>query len=229
MKILFATTSANALDPDHRTGLWLEEFADPFTMFGNAGYSVVVASPKGGTVPLDPKTEPTDADRKKWPEALAALKNTRRLADMDSADFDALFIPGGHGPLIDLVNDPDVQRLVAQFDGQGRIIASVCHGPAALLNARGADGQWFLKGRQVTGFTNLEERLALKHDVVPFLLEDELRARGAKFGHALVPFTSHVVRDGNLITGQNPASSERVAESVIQVLEARGGLQDAHP
>jgi len=219
MNVLIVTTSCNMLAPDHPTGLWLEEFAVPFTAFSEAGASIRVVSPKGGAVPIDPKTAPTEKDREKWPAALQALSSTGRLAEVAADRFDAVFIPGGHGPMVDLVNDQQLQRLLAAFDRDGKMVAAVCHGPAALLNVRNAAGEPLAKGRKVTGFTNVEERLVLLHSVVPFLLEDALKERGANFESALLPFFSHVVRDENLITGQNPASSTKVAEELLAALE----------
>ncbi|MGZ3393855.1 MAG: type 1 glutamine amidotransferase domain-containing protein [Isosphaeraceae bacterium] len=219
MNVLIVTTSCNMLAPDHPTGLWLEEFAVPFTAFSEAGASIRVVSPKGGAVPIDPKTAPTEKDREKWPAALQALSSTGRLAEVAADRFDAVFIPGGHGPMVDLVNDQQLQRLLAAFDRDGKMVAAVCHGPAALLNVRNAAGEPLVKGRKVTGFTNVEERLVMLHSVVPFLLEDALKERGANFESALLPFFSHVVRDENLITGQNPASSTKVAEELLAALE----------
>ncbi|MGZ3336776.1 MAG: type 1 glutamine amidotransferase domain-containing protein [Isosphaeraceae bacterium] len=219
MNVLIVTTSCNMLAPDHPTGLWLEEFAVPFTAFSEAGASIRVVSPKGGAVPIDPKTAPTEKDREKWPAALQALSSTGRLAEVAADRFDAVFIPGGHGPMVDLVNDQQLQRLLAAFDRDGKMVAAVCHGPAALLNVRNAAGEPLVKGRKVTGFTNVEERLVLLHSVVPFLLEDALKERGANFESALLPFFSHVVRDENLITGQNPASSTKVAEELLAAIE----------
>lgn len=219
MNVLIVTTSCNMLAPDHPTGLWLEEFAVPFAAFSEAGASIRVVSPKGGAVPIDPKTAPTEKDREKWPAALQALTSTGRLAEVAADRFDAVFIPGGHGPMVDLVNDQKLQRLLAAFDRDGKMVAAVCHGPAALLNVRNAAGEPLVKGRKVTGFTNVEERLVMLHSVVPFLLEDALKERGANFESALLPFFSHVVRDENLITGQNPASSTKVAEELLAALE----------
>ena len=219
MNVLIVTTSCNMLAPDHPTGLWLEEFAVPFTAFSEAGASIRVVSPKGGAVPIDPKTAPTEKDREKWPAALQALTSTGRLAEVAADRFDAVFIPGGHGPMMDLVNDQELQRLLAAFDRDGKMVAAVCHGPAALLNVRNAAGEPLVKGRKVTGFTNVEERLVMLHSVVPFLLEDALKERGANFESALLPFFSHVVRDENLITGQNPASSTKIAEELLAALE----------
>lgn len=223
MKTLIVTTSADTLPPNHRTGLWLEEFAVPFTTLTDAGVEIVVASPKGGSVPLDPKTEPDEKDRQKWAGALNALSTTKQLSEVTADGFDAVFFPGGHGPLVDLRDNPELQRLIESFDREGKLIAAVCHGPAALLNARNTSGEPLIKGRKVTGFTNMEERLVMLHSVVPFLLEDAMKERGGDFDSALVPMISHVVRDGNLITGQNPGSSQKIADELLDALRGPSG------
>lgn len=226
MNILIVTTSASVLPPDHPTGLWLEEFTVPYEHFVAHGAHVTVASPLGGAVPLDPRTEPGDRERIKWFGALRALQSSESLAGIDPGFFDGLFIPGGHGPMVDLVHDRDLQRLISSFDEDGKFIGAVCHGPAALLEARGSNGHYLIRDRRLTGFSNLEERLAGMHAKVPFLLEDELRRRGARYESALLPMTSHVIRDGNLITGQNPASSERVAQEFLEGLQRNVELFD---
>ena len=218
MNILIVTTSCNMLAPGHPTGLWLEEFALPFTAFLEAGASIRVASPQGGVVPIDPKTAPAEQEHEQWPDALDALNFTERLADVSANGFNAIFITGGHGPMVDLAHDSSLHELLAAFDREGKLIAAICHGPAALVNVRNSAGEPLVKGRKVTGFTNVEERLVMLHSVVPFLLEDALKERGANFEYATLPFFSHVVRDGNLITGQNPASSTRIAEEVLIAL-----------
>ena len=221
MNVLIVTTSCDRLAPDHPTGLWLEEFAIPYTALSEAGVWIRVVSPKGGPVPIDPKSEPSDSDRQKWSAAIQALASTERLAETGADGFDAIFIPGGHGPMVDLVDDQDLQRLIAEFDREARLIAAVCHGPAALLNVRNSSGEFLVKGRKLTGFTDMEERLVMLHSVVPFLLEDALKDRGAKFESALLPMISHVVRDGHLITGQNPASSSRLAHELLAALQEK--------
>ncbi len=223
MKLLIVTTSADTLAPDHPTGLWLEEFAVPFNTLTEAGVEIVVASPKGGAVPLDPKTEPDEKQRQKWAGALGALEATKRLSEVTAEGFDALFFPGGHGPLMDLSDNADLKALIESFDRAGKIIAALCHGPAALLNACNASGEPLIKGRKVTGFTNMEERLVMLHSVVPFLLEDAMKERGADFDSAFVPMVSHVVRDGNLITGQNPSSSQTLADELLAALQEPSG------
>ena len=221
MRALFITTSATQLSPDHPTGLWLEEFAVPYLAVTEAGIAVTVASPDGGAVPLDPKTEPNDKQREQWAQPLAALQHSVTLQSVQDETFDAIFIPGGHGPMMDLDRHATVHELVARHDAVGKVIAAVCHGPAALVHAKRADGQPFFNGRRATGFTNAEEFLARLKDVVPFLLEDEMKASGADFHSALLPLLSHVEQDGNLITGQNPNSSEAVAKALVAALAGR--------
>jgi putative intracellular protease/amidase len=220
MRALFVTTSSDRLASGHPTGLWVEEFAVPFMAALDAGIGVVVASPKGGAVPLDAKSAPGDSQKAAWAPALAALGSSVTLASVQDADFDAIFIPGGHGPLVDLAHDAVLHGLVARHDTRGKLIAAVCHGPAALVDAQRADGAPFFEGRRATGFTNTEERLAGLHDQVPFLLEDAMKAKGADFHSALLPMLSHVERDGNLLTGQNPRSSEAIAKALVQALAA---------
>lgn len=218
MRALFVTTSANQLAPDHPTGLWLEEFAVPYMAAVEAGIAVTVASPRGGAVPLDPKTEPNEKQQKEWAPALASLRSSVTLDAVKDQTFDAVFIPGGHGPMVDLANDATLHALVARHDAAGKLIAAVCHGPAALVNAKTATGQPFLKGRRATGFTDTEERLVGLHDVVPFLLEDSMKSAGADFHSALLPMLSHVEHDGNLLTGQNPHSSAALAKRMVEAL-----------
>ncbi|WP_457444086.1 type 1 glutamine amidotransferase domain-containing protein [Roseateles sp. P5_E4] len=221
MRALFVTTSATQLSPEHQTGLWLEEFAVPYLAAIEAGIAVTVASPRGGPVPLDPKTEPSDKQRKEWAMPLEALGHSVTLASVQGETFDAVFIPGGHGPMMDLAKDATLHTLVARHDAAGKVIAAVCHGPAALVHARRADGQPFFQGRRATGFTNAEEFLARLKAVVPFLLEDEMKASGADFHSALLPLLSHVEEDGNLITGQNPNSSEAVGKALVAAMSGR--------
>ncbi|KQV50514.1 hypothetical protein ASC95_14185 [Pelomonas sp. Root1217] len=221
MRALFVTTSAVQLAPDHPTGLWLEEFAVPYLAATEAGIAVTVASPWGGPVPLDPKTAPNDEQRHDWAAPLLALQHSVTLASVQDETFDAIFIPGGHGPMMDLAKDATLHALVARHDAAGKVIAAVCHGPAALVHAKRADGQPFFQGRRATGFTNAEEFLARLKDVVPFLLEDEMKASGADFHSALLPLLSHVEQDGNLITGQNPNSSEAVGKALVEAMSGR--------
>ncbi len=228
MKVLIATTSCESLGKGHPTGLWLEEFAVPFNALTAAGVEIVVASPRGGSVPLDPKTNPSDNQKIEWGDALRALTKTEKLSDVHPDHFDGIFIPGGHGPMVDLVRDPDLIDLIETFDHRRKLIAAVCHGPVALLNAESQSGENLVRGRKLTAFSNMEERFVMLHEVVPFLLEDALKKNGALFEASLVPMMSHVVHDGNLLTGQNPASSKKIAEMMVEILRNndRGTLRE---
>lgn len=224
MRVLIVLTSHDQLgDTGNKTGFWLEEFAAPYYRLKDAGAALVLASPKGGQPPLDPKShEPdaqTDATRRfdGDPAAQADLANTRKLADVDASDFDAVFYPGGHGPLWDLADDPRSIGLIEEFLDQSKPVASVCHAPAVLLNAKSSDGQPLVKGKRVTGFSNSEEAAVGLTEVVPFLLEDQLAALGGLYQHA-DDWHAKVVVDGLLITGQNPASSEAVADALLEKL-----------
>ena len=218
MRVLIVATSCNHLPSGHPTGLWAEEFAVPYMAFANAGIDVVVASPAGGEVPIDEKSKPGDSEAREWAPALAALRSTSALAMVQDKDFDLIFLPGGHGPLVDLATDATLQGMLARQDDDGKLIGAVCHGPAGLLHVKRRDGSSLLKGRRVTGFTNTEERLAGLHDKVPFLLEDAMKAQGGDFHSALLPMLSHVERDGNLLTGQNPKSSHAIAKAMVEAL-----------
>ncbi len=224
--ILIVLTSHDKLgNTGKKTGFWLEELAAPFYVLKDAGATLTLASPKGGQPPLDPKSDEeasqTDATRrfKKDPEAQGQLEATQKLSELDAVTFDAVFYPGGHGPLWDLVSDADSIRLIEDFWASNKPVAAVCHAPAVLLNAKDRDGGALVRGREVTGFTNTEEAAVGLTDVVPLLLEDALIDRGARFerGDDWAPF---VRQDGNLITGQNPASSEAVAKLLLAKLAA---------
>lgn len=219
-KVLIVTTSNDHFVSDGHdapTGVWLEEFALPYMELFRAGIAMTVASPKGGLMPMDPRSAPSPEQEMEWQPAIAAAKNCRRLAEMQSADFDGIFLPGGHGPLFDLPENEDLIRLLGEFDAAGKIVAAVCHGPAGLLNAKRADGQPLVAGRTVTAYTAAEEVAAKLDKAVPFMLETELRNRGAIFSDGGLK-AEHVVRDGNLITGQNPWSSARIARAIADAL-----------
>jgi len=218
MRALIVATSCNRLPSGHPTGLWAEEYAVPSVALTDAAIDVVVAFPAGGPVPIDEKSRPGQADAKAWAPALAALRSTVTLESVQHEAFDLIFLPGGHGPLVDLADDTTLRDMLSRQDAAGRLIAAVCHGPAGLLGVRRRDGTPLLQGRRVTGFTNTEERLAGLHDKVPFLLEDAMKAEGADFHSALLPMLSHVERDGNLLTGQNPKSSEAIGKAMLDAL-----------
>lgn len=218
MRALIVATSCNRLPSGDPTGLWAEEFAVPYRTLTDAGVDVVVASPAGGAVPVDEKSRPSQSDAKEWAAALVALQSTVPLQSVAQEEFDLIFLPGGHGPLVDLASDPTLRDMLSRQDAAGRLIGAVCHGPAGLIAVQRRDGSPLLKGRRVTGFTNTEERLAGLHDKVPFLLEDAMKAHGADFHSALLPMLSHVERDGNLLTGQNPKSSHAIGQAMVDAL-----------
>ena len=229
MKILMVLTSHDRLgETGEKTGFWLEEFAAPYYVFKDAGAEVLLASPKGGQPPLDPKSDAADAQTPATlrfnndTAAIAALAQTQRLADVVDAEVDAIFYPGGHGPLWDLVDDADSLQLIEKNFAAGKPVAAVCHGPAVLRNAHGALSQPLVKDRRVTGFSNEEEQAAGLTDVVPFLLEDALKAQGALHS-AGAAFKPHVQVDGRLVTGQNPASSEPAARELLKLLDTNVG------
>ena len=232
MKILMVLTSHDRLgDTGRKTGFWLEEFAAPFYALKDAGHDITLASPKGGQPPLDPKSdEPdaqTDATRRfrADSDAQARLASTERLESVRSADFDAVFYPGGHGPLWDLVDDPNSRALIEETLAAGKPVALVCHAPAVLKNVTAPDGQPLARGKRLTGFTNAEEEAVGLTKVVPFLLEDVLTEQGAQFSEVAI-FQPYVVRDGLLITGQNPASSGPAAEELLKVLAKEPATAD---
>jgi putative intracellular protease/amidase/catechol 2,3-dioxygenase-like lactoylglutathione lyase family enzyme len=224
MKILMVLTSHDKLgDTGRKTGFWLEEFAAPYFTFLDAGATVTVASPKGGQPPLDPVSDTpegqTDLTRrfKQDPAAQAVLASTVRLSDVKASDYDAVFYPGGHGPMWDLAEDPRSIALIEDFYSSGKPVAAVCHAPGVLHRVQ-FQGQPLVKGKRVTGFTNGEEEAVHLTKVVPFLVEDELLSLGGIYEKVAnwVPF---VVTDGRLITGQNPASSRPGAEALLKLLD----------
>ena len=224
MKILMVLTSHDRLgDTGQPTGFWLEEFAAPYYTFKDAGAQITLASPKGGQPPLDPKSSDpamqTDATRRFAADGAAqtALASTLTLDEVRAEGFDALFYPGGHGPLWDLAEDPRSVALIERFQALGKPVGAVCHAPAVLRHVRGADGQPLVKGRQVTGFSNSEEAAVQLTAVVPFLVEDMLKANGGQYSSA-ADWHSHVAVDGLLVTGQNPASSEASAAALLKLL-----------
>lgn len=227
MNVLMVLTSHSQLGKTgKKTGFWLEEFAAPYYLFKDAGANVTLASPAGGQPPLDPKSDEADAQTdatrrfKSDDAAQSALAHTARLATLSSEDFDAVFYPGGHGPLWDLAEDADSIKLIETMARAGKVVAAVCHAPAVLRHTTAADGQPLVNGRQVTGFTNSEEAAAGLTDVVPFLVQDMLVEKGGKYSKG-PDWQPHVVTDGKLITGQNPASSAAAAQAVLDQLKGR--------
>jgi putative intracellular protease/amidase len=225
MKILIVLTSHDRLgETGHKTGFWLEEFAAPYYTLKDAGAEVTLASPKGGQPPLDPKSDlpenQTDATRRfrADPAVQEQLARTRKLADVSASDFDAVFYPGGHGPMWDMPDNPTSIALIEAFVKADKPVGAVCHAPAALVNVRGKDGEYLVKGKRVTGFSNGEEQAVGLADVVPFLLEDRLKDRGGVYSRA-ADWAPFVQVDGKLVTGQNPASSEPAAAALLKLLQ----------
>jgi len=227
MKILMVLTSHDRLgETGRKTGFWLEELAAPYFVFREAGAEITLASPNGGQPPLDPKSnEPGSqtADTRRFEgdkDAMRALASTVKLSDVATADFDSAFFPGGHGPLWDLTNDRKALSLLEEMLAAGKPVALVCHAPGILKNVKAPDGEPVTKGRSVTGFTNAEEAAVHLVEVVPYLVEDALRVQGANF-LAATPFGVHVIQDGLLITGQNPASSRATAQALLDALRSQ--------
>lgn len=226
MKILIVLTSHDQLgNTGKKTGFWLEEFAAPYYVFRDAGAEIILASPKGGQPPLDPKSDEADAQTpaterfKKDTEAQTQLANTHRLADIDVGLYDAIFYPGGHGPLWDLAQDSQSISIIERAIESGKPVAAVCHAPGVLKNVKGADGKPLVSGKKVTGFTNSEEETVGLTDIVPFLVEDMLKDCGGIYAKG-ADWSEFVLEDGLLITGQNPASSEKAAQMLLDKLAA---------
>ncbi len=224
MNILMVLTSHDKLgDTGNKTGFWLEEFAAPYYVFKDAGANVTLASPKGGQPPLDPSSDTEDAQteatkRFKGDDAAQKdLANTEVLSTISADGFDAIFYPGGHGPLWDLAEDGDSTKLIEAFATSDRPIGAVCHAPAVFKHPKGADGKPLVSGKTVTGFTNTEEEGVGLTDVVPFLVEDMLKSNGGDYKKG-DDWASFVVTDGKLVTGQNPASSEEAARELLALL-----------
>jgi putative intracellular protease/amidase len=227
MNVLIVLTSHDRLgDTGEKTGFWLEEFASPYYRLKDAGAQLTLASPGGGQPPLDPKSdEPdfqTDATRRFDDDKVARneLANTVKLAGVKVEDFDAVFYPGGHGPLWDLHDNSDSIALIEGFIAAGKPVATVCHAPAVLLKARDQHGEPLVKGKQVTGFSNTEETAVGLTDVVPYLLEDELIAMGGEY-QKVADWNPLAVVDGLVITGQNPGSSDAVAEALLKAINQK--------
>jgi len=223
-KILMVLTSHDQLgNTGKKTGFWLEEFAAPYYVFKDAGVAITLASPQGGQPPLDPKSdEPdfhTDATRRFRTDqaAQAVLASTNKLSAVVAGDYDAVFYPGGHGPLWDLVDDAASIALIESMLNTGKPVACVCHAPAVLRHPKAIDGQPVVHGKSVTGFTNTEEDAVGLTQVVPFLVEEMLVTNGGKYSK-LADWQPHVVTDGLLITGQNPASSEAAAKALLSAV-----------
>ncbi|WP_034980739.1 type 1 glutamine amidotransferase domain-containing protein [Epilithonimonas tenax] len=222
-KVLFVITSHDQLgNTGLKTGFWTEELAAPYYALSDKGIEITLASPKGGLPPIDPKSEDpssqTDATRRMDQDSdlMDKLKNTHQLSEVKSEDYDAVFYPGGHGPLWDLAEDQVSQQLIADFYSSDKPVAFVCHAPGVLKDVK-INGEYLVKGKNVTGFTNTEEEAVQLTDIVPFLVEDMLKKNGGVYSK-IEDWNPYAVVDGRLITGQNPASSEKVAEELLKLI-----------
>jgi len=227
MKVLIVLTSHSDLGTTgEKTGFWVEEFAAPYYVLADAGVELSIASPKGGQPPVDPKSEfldfQTSATERFYRdnEAIDKVAHTLKLSEVNQEDFDAVFYPGGHGPLWDLANDEDSIHLIEDFYKHQKPIAFVCHAPAALIKVKDKDGEPLVKDKEVTGFSDTEEEAVGLTKIVPFLLEDELQKLGAKYSKG-ENWSSFVKKDGLLITGQNPASSAETAKLLLSTLNEK--------
>lgn len=225
MKIVIVLTSHSKLgDTDQKTGFWIEEFATPYYIFKEAGAQITLATPNGGQAPIDPKSDTPENQTestiryKKDESLLSLMANTIKLQDVSAKNFDAVFYTGGHGPLWDLATDKNSIKLIEDFWDAKKPVATVCHAPSVLLNVKDEDGEFLVKGKKVTGFSNTEEIAVQLDTIVPFLLEDELKNKGGIYSKK-EDWASYVVKEGLLITGQNPASSAEVAKELLALLK----------
>jgi putative intracellular protease/amidase len=226
VKVLIVLTSHDKLgETGEKTGFWLEELAAPYYALRDAGAELTLASPAGGQPPLDPRSNapeaqtPATARFHQDPDAQAQLAVTSKLTDVSTDDFDAVFYPGGHGPMWDLPDNLESIALIEAFVRTGKPVAAVCHGPVALTNVRRPDGAYLVAGKNVTGFANSEEDAVGLSKVVPYLLENRLRERGGNYSQA-DDFAPYVLVDGTLVTGQNPASSVPAVDELLGLLRA---------
>lgn len=228
--ILIVLTSHSDLgDTGKKTGAWFDEIAAPYYTLKDAGAEVTLASPKGGQVPIDPVSQSDDFQTyftrrfKDDAEAQSAIAATKKLSDVEMSDFDAILHPGGQGPFWDIVSDPDSIHLVEAAWAQDKVVAALCHGVSALLDAKDENGEPIVRGRNVTGFSDAEEKEYGTDVVVPFLLQTELEKRGANYAQG-ANWAAFTQQDGRLITGQNPASSEQVARLMLAELQKRSAI-----
>lgn len=228
MKVVAVSTSATHYEKTgHRTGMWLGEYTHFYDALVGAGHEVILASIRGGEVPIDPVSlQPPvinlggTAKRYKDREFMAQLDDTPAVADIAPEDFDAVYLIGGHGTLFDF-DDPALKTLLAAFAEEGKVVSAVCHGPSGLLDVPLSSGSTLLTGKKVTGYTWAEEKLARRTDAVPYSLEERLEAEADEYTTAKIPMTEHVVVDGNLVTGQNPMSASGVGKAVVQLFNQR--------
>ncbi|MEM8840121.1 MAG: type 1 glutamine amidotransferase domain-containing protein [Pseudomonadota bacterium] len=223
-KILIIATSAGKMNNGEPTGVWLEELTTPYYAFLDSGADVTLSSVSGGAIPIDARSVAPEGENDASVERYLkdaklqnAVQNTQSFMDHASGEFDAVFLPGGHGTMFDYPTSQELASLIEAFDRNGKIVAAVCHGPAGLVAAKSSDGSAFVKGRKVAAFTDSEEHAVGLQDAVPFLLETRLRELGARYVSA-PDFQAFAVRDGNLVTGQNPASAQQTASLVMEAI-----------
>lgn len=227
-KILVIVTDVSEYEKvGYRTGLWLGELTHFWDVAEEAGYQMDIASPAGGKIPLDPESlshEVLEAlgTEKRYKDRgyMNLLENTLKVSDIDPADYDAIYLTGGHGVMFDFPTSAELEALIARFYESHKIVSSVCHGACGLLDVKLSNGDFLVDGKNLTGFSWKEEMLANRADAVPFNLEEELKKRGAHYSTAPVPFATHLVEDELLITGQNPASAQAVGQAVVKRLQA---------
>ncbi len=226
-KVLFIITSHGELPgSDSTTGVWLGEFTEPYYLFKDAGFEVDLASPNGGQPPVDDTSKLTEhitGSNRKFnddPELQHKFANTLKLENLNTSDYDAVFFPGGHGPIWDLASDTKVADLILKFDSEKKTIGAVCHGSAAFISAAKKNPE-FIRGKRISCFSNMEEKLSGKEKYMPYLLEDALQGLGAEIDNTKIPYTSNTTTDDNLITGQNPMSSGGVAKLMIEVINSK--------
>ncbi len=214
--VLIVTTNFSDINDDIHTGVWLEEFAVPYLVFKATGYNITVASPKGGNSPID-ENSLSCSNPMEWDDAAKNLKNTEKLSDINYKEFDAIFIPGGHGPMFDLAEDENLKNIVEYMYNNDKLISAVCHGIAGLLLAKDSCGNSILKNKHITAFTNKEEKIVKMTEFMPFSLEDRIKKLGAVFIEDK-PWSEHVEINCNIITGQNQNSALLAAESVVSLI-----------
>lgn len=216
-KILIVTTNIDKVTKDIPTGVYMEEFAVPYLTFKEAGYSITVASPKGGVSTIDPSSilceNPTE-----WDASKEILDKTESLFEVDYQNYDAIFLPGGHGPMFDLAKDVHLGQILGYFYESNKLIGAICHGVAGFITAKKADGSPLIQNKILTCFTNQEERIAKMEDLMPFLLESKLQELGAEVVVG-TPYEENVIIDKNIITGQNPKSAQGTADAIWKILE----------
>jgi len=230
--LIVVTNHADYPSREDKTGLWLTELTHFWGVLQEGGVAMDIASPAGGNSPLTNaawagSTWTTPHAHLRDPAFMARLQQTRRAADLDPTHYAAIYFTGGHGTMWDFRDAPELKRLAEAIHRQGGIVSAVCHGNAALVQLQGPDGKPLIAGRRVTGFSNIEERLAGVRDQVPFLLQDVLQAAGAKYEQSWIPFTSYAVTDGRLVTGQNPQSGKAVGQQVLKLLRAQASASPA--